>query len=286
MKKVFTWIGLILLGLILLVGIIASYYIYNFQYRLTQKFSVDPHEISLPTDSLSLAEGKRMVAIHCATCHGKDLGGTEFFNDPVMGSVPASNLTPGQGGIGSAYTTTDYVRAIRHGIKKDSTAAFVMPSREFQHLSDTDLGQIIGYLTTITPVDRSWDGPHLTYIAKAMAGSGIFGDVLNAEKINHQAIVSVKAPKPAITTNYGRYLVRISGCNACHGEALNGKSSGEPGAPFAPNITPGGNFGKWSRDQFISTIRTGTTPENRKLNPKFMPYEGFKLMTDDELSAI
>lgn len=286
MKNVLKWIGLVVVGLILIVAVTAIYYINNFEYRIGRTFDITPQEFSIPDDSLALAEGKRLVNIHCTMCHGNDLGGTEFFNDPMMGSIPASNLTPGEGGIGSQYSSIDFVRAIRHGVKKDGKAAFVMPSKEFQHLSDRDLGYIVAYLQTLRPVDKRWGGPHLTLLARALAGMGMFGDVLNAENINHQALVSVRAPRAAVTTNYGKYLVRISGCQSCHGEQLNGKQPGEPGAPFAPNITPGGALGKWSRDQFISTIRTGTTPENRKLNPKYMPYEGFKHMTDEELSAI
>jgi hypothetical protein len=33
-------------------------------------------------------------------------------------------------------------------------------------------------------------------------------------------------------------------------------------------------------------LRTGVTPEGKKLNPKFMPWTMTKDMTDDELKAI
>jgi len=60
----------------------------------------------------------------------------------------------------------------------------------------------------------------------------------------------------------------------------------ERDAPKAPNITPGGALGSWTNAQFINTIRTGTNPECKLLDPEFMPWPRFTQMTDDELQAI
>ena len=286
MKKILKWVGIVLLSLVVLVGIAAFYFSNSFDSRLTKAYDVTPAAVQIPTDSASITEGKRLVTIHCSGCHGKNLEGTAFFEDPSMGSIPATNLTAGKGGKGSVYTEADFVRAIRHGVKKDGKPAFVMPAKEFQHLSDTDLGAIISYVKSTNPVNKSWPAPHLTFMAKALAGAGLFGDVINAENIDHTAITKVTAPVKAATIEFGDYLVKIGGCRSCHGEQLNGFKGGEPDAPIAPNLTGGGKWGKWNETQFMQTLRTGTTPDNRKLNPKFMPYEGFGLMSDEELSAI
>lgn len=286
MKKILKWTGVALLSLIVLISITAFYFSNSFDSRLTKLYEVTPAMVQIPTDSLSMAEGKRLAMIHCAGCHGKDYGGTAFFEDPTMGSIPASNLTKGTGGKGNQYNEVDFVRAIRHGVKKDGTPAFVMPAKEFQHLSNEDLGSIVAYIQSVPPVNKSWPLPKLTFMAKTLAGSGLFGDVLNAENIDHTAITQVTAPTKAVTVEFGDYLVKIGGCRSCHGEQLNGMQPAEPGAPFAPNISPGGKLGQWSEFQFMQTLRTGTTPDNRKLNPKFMPYEGIGLMTDEELSAL
>jgi hypothetical protein len=37
---------------------------------------------------------------------------------------------------------------------------------------------------------------------------------------------------------------------------------------------------------FIEFFRTGVTPNNKPVNPEYMPWEHFGLMTDEELSAI
>jgi len=45
-------------------------------------------------------------------------------------------------------------------------------------------------------------------------------------------------------------------------------------------------LGSWSESDFINTLRTGVTPEGKFLNPNFMPWNRFRLMTDDEIKAI
>lgn len=66
------------------------------------------------------------------------------------------------------------------------------------------------------------------------------------------------------------------------------REAGSPGNDRvdAPDITSGGDAGTWSRSQFINTICSGTTPRGNLLNPRFMPWNRFTLMTDDELDAI
>ena len=43
---------------------------------------------------------------------------------------------------------------------------------------------------------------------------------------------------------------------------------------------------QWTRDQLVTTIRTGVRPDGYKLNTDVMPNEIFHSMTDDELGAI
>jgi hypothetical protein len=53
-----------------------------------------------------------------------------------------------------------------------------------------------------------------------------------------------------------------------------------------PNLTPGGELGLWTEEEFIYTLRTGVTPHGHDLNPDFMPREFFERLTDDELKAM
>lgn len=42
----------------------------------------------------------------------------------------------------------------------------------------------------------------------------------------------------------------------------------------------------WSQDAFMTTLRTGVTPDGRQLDNAFMPWEAIGNMTDDDLTAV
>ena len=96
---------------------------------------------------------------------------------------------------------------------------------------------------------------------------------------------SIVAPDPGTDAKYGEYTLRIHGCWTCHGEKLNGNKSPDPASPPGANITPGGNLGKWSLEQFKEVMHTGMTPENKKLDPEYMPWPSLGLMTDVEMEV-
>ena len=52
------------------------------------------------------------------------------------------------------------------------------------------------------------------------------------------------------------------------------------------NLTPGGDLGKWTEADFIQALRTGETPEGRRLDNEKMPWRSIGQLTDDELGAL
>lgn len=158
-----------------------------------------------------------------------------------------------------------------------------MPADEFYYLNDADLGSIIAYLQTVPAVDRETRPRSLSPLARLLYAAGAFGNLLYAETIPHD--VRPSAPPAGVTTEYGEYLARAHGCAACHGETFAGQQPAEPGAPFAPNLTPGGELGAWSEAEFVTTVRTGATPSGRQLS-EAMPSPYLAQLTDAELSAI
>ena len=80
------------------------------------------------------------------------------------------------------------------------------------------------------------------------------------------------------------YLAEI--CTVCHGDQLSGSKVPGNERVDAPNITPAGALGDWTKSEFINTIRSGITPQGDLLDPRFMPWNRFTLMTEDELDAI
>jgi mono/diheme cytochrome c family protein len=284
MRRVLKWIGI---GVGALIGIAALavaglYFSTQARFRRTYDIAVQPVRVS--SDAETLARGEHFVNVLCKGCHTPDLGGGPILDDPALGVVDAANLTSGRGGVGALYGVDDWVRALRHGVRHDGRSVFIMPSGDFYHLSEEDLGAMIAYLQTVPPVDRTPRPRSFTPVAKVMYGLGAFGNLLYAETIPHD--VRPTAAAEGATPEYGEYLVNVIGCRQCHGETLSGGQGPEPGMPPGPNLTSGGELYAWSEADFISVLRTGRTPSGRQLNPEFMPWESLAKMTDVELGAL
>ena len=108
MKKVLKWIGIILLGILLIGTLVAFYLKSKFENLDKRSFSYNPKMIQIPSDSASLARGK-LLSVGCRECHGPDLGGKDFFNVPAFGYMSSPNLTPGKGSATEKYTDKDFV---------------------------------------------------------------------------------------------------------------------------------------------------------------------------------
>lgn len=284
MKKIFKWIGIVVGVCVILLAIAAFLAVNSYRDRATTVYQVTPPTIELPDDSLSLARGEELVRT-CRECHGKDLGGMMRINDPVLGKIYGTNLTAGKGGIGAMYTTTDWLRAIRHGIAPDGRPLRLMPAHDYIYLGKEDIGSLIAYLKTVPRVDRENQPTQLTPMGKIIVVMGGAGAFFPAEHIDHRKPFDL-VPERSATPVYGEYLVNISGCKSCHKENLAGGKSPVPNSPLARNLTPAGNIGNWSLDDFIRTMRTGVTPEGKQLDNKFMPYQVIGTFPDDDLKAI
>jgi len=285
MKKVFKWIGIVLgslVGLIVVVGVVFNL-IGN--ARLNKKYDFPASNITIPTDAASIEYGKHRAETLCEGCHGPDLSGIEkWFNAGPLGTVDSANLTSGNGGAGQEYKTDqDYVNAIRHGIDPEGLPIFMPAVASTSHLSDEDLGAIIAYVKSVPPVDHKTNGHQFTPLARILLAAGKLGK-LPVEAVSHD--IHVTAPARGVSVEYGGYLVETNDCRVCHGPQLNGGPFPDPTITLiSPNLTPGGEVGLWTEEQFINTLRTGTAPSGHQLG-EHMPWKTYKLMTDDELKAI
>ena len=271
-----------LLSIVLLVGIVL-YLMGN--ARLNKVYDFPASNLALPQDAASIEYGKHRVESLCQGCHGEDLSGIDdWFSAGPLGTIDSANLTAGAGGVGAQFTTEDYVRAIRHGIEPDGKPIFMPAVVSTAHLSDEDLGAIIAYLKTIPAVDHEMDGQQFTPLAKIMLAAGVL-DKLPVESVSHE--VHVTAPERGATVEYGEYLVNTNDCRVCHGPDLNGGPFPDPTiTKISANLTPGGELGAWSEEDFVNTIRTGVTPSGHQLDPVFMPWKDYAKFYDEELQAV
>lgn len=286
MKAFLKWTGIVLGSLLLIVAIAVAYLNASAKSRLARHYDIQPPAVAIPNDSASIAEGGKWVNSLCASCHGENLAGAKFFDAPELGTICSANLSPGLGGIGKKYTDLDWVRAIRHGVNREGRPLLGMPAENFQYLSDEHLGQIIAYLKTLPPVDQQWPAANTTLFCNVLFALGAFGEeALPAESIDHRSPAHF-APPRAATAEYGKYIVQVGGCRACHGPQLNGGPHPDPAGPISPNLTPGGALPSWGAAGFVEVLRSGVTPAGKELNGKYMPWKGIGRLDDDQLQAI
>jgi cytochrome c553 len=200
-----------------------------------------------------------------------------------MGRLYGPNLTRGKGGRVASFNDEDWIRAIRHGVGPDQRGLFIMPSEEYAHLSDDDLGAVIAYLKTLPAVDRERPETSLGPISRVLLATGKMK--LAATVIDHPN-VKPKSVAPAISAEYGKYVAAT--CMGCHGSNFSGGKIevGPPDWPHAANLTPHADsrLTKWTEAEFINVIRTAKRPDGTEVNP-VMP-RAFAQMDELELKAL
>ena len=274
-----------LAGLAGLLGLVAAGTYGVSEWKCRRFYPVVPEALAIPRDSLTLAWGKHLATAiaKCTHCHGEDLGGGVFTDDPAMGRFVAPNLTSGLGGKGP-LSDIELIRAIRHGLAPSSRPLVFMPSTVFNRLQEADLTAIVAYVKSVPPVDRELPGSVPGPVARALM---VFqpGRLIAAEGVDHAAPFPPRV-RPGRTAEYGGYLTVIGGCFYCHGDRLQGGiREGPPGTPPSADLTPRGPLGAWTEEQFRAALRTGLRPDGTVINP-FMPWQATRLMTDDEIGAV
>lgn len=269
MKRILKW-GAIVFAAVIGLVLLASVGLYSIgMEKLTQSYPNIPVEtVSLPTDSIAVARGKHIATIWaCTKCHGATLSGSLITSDPIdgivplFGSIPASNLTSGRGGIATSYSATDWVRAIRHGVKPNGRVEIFM--YDYSTMSDRDLGDLIAYLKQIPPVDAAYPAASYGPILPIAQAIGLL--IPAAERIDHSA-PRLSDAVPSSTKEYGKYLSAL--CAECHGTGL-----------VAPLRSP------WKQADFVRMLRTGVLPNGRQMGPA-MPTSIYGEMNDTELTAL
>jgi mono/diheme cytochrome c family protein len=284
MKKILKWSGISLAGLLVTLLVV----LFGLgEARLKKVYTVPGETLPLPSDAASLAEGKRIFQYRgCEACHGEQLQGLVYLDNPAIGQVITPNLTSGPGGIGDERSDADLVRSIRHGVRPDGTPLLFMPSTEFYYLGDDDLGKVLAYIRSVPPIENEMPPSQLSFTGRVVMNIASEITFLPAELIPHDA-PRPSAPQSGITPEYGEYLALS--CKVCHGLTLSG---GEipgfpPEWPPAPNLTSGrgGRLPAWGEAGFIEIIQTGKK-HGRFLSPAYMPWQSYRHMTEDELRAV
>jgi mono/diheme cytochrome c family protein len=277
------WAGYILLGILLIVGLIYVYSARQYKKNMGAAILVPPVNIEIPSDSASIAKGSHLFTVYnCRECHTDNLGGKVMIDDKILGYIKTSNLTKGKGGLPKDYNDQDWLRALKHGLNKDSKPLIAMPSDESSRIPDEDLADIIAYCKSVPPVDTDLGQQKIYPVAKILFAFGQL-PIFSALNMNHE-VNPIAKPEEVISEDFGATLT-IS-CTGCHRENFAGGPPLAPGHPVVPDISSTGRPGKWTEEQFMNTIRTGITPEGHELKNESMPWKSYREYSDIELKSI
>jgi cytochrome c553 len=181
-------------------------------------YDVPMASVAVPTDDASLVEGERLAWLHgCHGCHADSMQGKVFIEEPRVMRLVAPNITQAIQG----YSDPELERLIRHGVKRNGTAAFAMPSAGFYHFSDADVGRLIAHLRAAPVRGDTWPPTELRILTKVAL---LRGDVpTDAGTMDHRA--------PRIGDSVDTSLVALGGyrattvCTECHGITLRGQDN-------------------------------------------------------------
>jgi cytochrome c553 len=239
-------------------------------------------------DSIALAQaiasGDRLLhtRLPCGDCHDKDLGGGVVIDQPVVGYWAAPNLTTGKGSVTQGFTAHDWDRAVRHGVRRNGKSSS-MPSLEFANLSDHELSDVVAYVRSLPPVDRT---------IKPVRFGAVFAFVVATDPrnipaflIDHQAAHAAEPPPAADAVALGKHIAQT--CQGCHGPNFSGgKMAGDPNMPIVANLTPDtSGVAGWTEADFLRALQEGKRPDGSALLDA-MPWRVYGKMSDVELKAL
>ena len=244
--------------------------------REAERAGAPPLQFEAPPAGASpVARGERLGRVlGCRGCHGDDLTGQPWIDDPRLAILFTSNLTRAM----PAYSDAELARAIRLGNRPDGSVLWEMPSDIFTHLSAPDMAALIAWLRTVPP-----SGAVRPRIAIGPEGRRLIarGEIRPASA-TARARVSTGPARLDGRHEWARYMIRAT-CSECHGLELTGNpaTSEYPGPPDL--IVVGG----YSRDQFRHLLRTGEPVGGRRLTLMAeVARDRFVHLTEREVDAI
>ncbi|MFL6674971.1 MAG: c-type cytochrome [Massilia sp.] len=245
--------------------------------------SVWPVEVT--ADAAHIERGRYLYSTRgCVACHGSSGAGKAVIRDGGM-YVVTPNITRGANSVTTGYRTIDWVRTLRHGVKPNGNPVMMMPSEEYNRLTDDDTASLVAYLQQMPAVAGQRTLIRVPVPIKVLYAFGVIKDA--AEKIDH-TLPPANPVEPAITAAHGAYVANA--CIGCHGTHLaGGKIGGAPPTwPAASNLTPGKGSAMVrypTPEIFLAMMRSGHRPDGSPISP-VMPFGSLGQMNDVDLRAL
>jgi len=253
--------------------------------KMRRVIAITPAPLHTTAAGVTLQQGRYLFSTRgCADCHGANGSGREVIRSAGM-LIASPNITAGANSATAHYRDLDWVRTLRHGVKPDGRPVMIMPSEDFNRLTDDDLASIIAYVRQLPPAPGRSAQILLPFKVKVMYALGAVKDA--AELIDHTRAPEVPVA-PAVNTAHGAYVARS--CVGCHGEHLSGgRIPGSPPEWPAPaNLTPGPGSAMVrypSAEALMTMLRSGVRPDGSAIS-SVMPFGSLRQMNDTDVRAL
>ena len=283
LKLVLKGAALLLAALVVLVALLGAGGRLWAEHKRHRIVEVAVAPLPLRDDAAAVPRGRYLFESRgCASCHGLDAGGRVFENDGRGVELAAPNLTP-QGKV-ARYGGSDWARAVRHGVRPDGRPLMMMPSEDFNRLTDADLGAIVAYLRQLPGLPGGEARIRLPFVAWVAYGFGFLRDA--PERVDHQLPPAQPVPE-AVTPEHGAYVASM--CVGCHGAALEGGRvpGNPPHWPPAARLAPGAGSVMANYPDAASLrklFHTGLRPDGSRVT--VMPFESLARLSDVDLQAL
>lgn len=283
------WLRRVGIGLLVLVAALAvavTLLVANGHRKAERRVELRVDSLPERGDAAAIERGAYLFRSRgCTDCHGKDGGGRTFVDDGKGLRLHAPNITPARSSVVASYRMDDWDRTIRHGVAPGGRPLLIMPSEDYNRLTNDDFTALVAYLRQMPAAEGGKADVRLPMIVRALYGAGVVRDA--AEKIDHSLAPSTPVAEAA-TPEHGAYVANA--CIGCHGAGLSGGRI--PGAPpewpAAANLTPGeGSVMVRYVDakSFVAMMRSGQRPDGSAVST-VMPFGALSEMSDVDLEAI
>jgi mono/diheme cytochrome c family protein len=254
--------------------------------KLHRIVQLPPFQVTFASADGQLEHGEYLFKTRgCMECHGAGGTGRVLIDDKDSGFfVRTPNITSAAASPARDYTDTDWVRALRHGVKPSGEPLWIMPCEDYARMTNADLGAIVAYVRSLPPADTAGVQLGLPLPIKVAYVLGAIKDA--AETIDHTAPAPEAVPDDPLAR--GEYIAQ--GCIGCHGAHFSGgKIPSAPAEwPEAANLTsaPDSAMAHYtSAEQFKSMLRTGKRPDGSAVSD-VMPFKSLAYMNDGEIDAL
>jgi mono/diheme cytochrome c family protein len=283
-----TWLvraGGTLLALLILIALAIAALVANGHRKAARHVEVRLESVAARSDAAAIERGGYLFRSRgCTDCHGSDGGGRTFIDDGKGLRLHAPDITP-RSAVVASYRMDDWDRAIRHGVAPGGRPLIIMPSEDYNRLTNDDFAALVAFLQQMPAASGGPAQISLPLPVRALYGAGLLKDA--AEKIDHSLPPSTPVPE-AVSAAHGAYVANA--CIGCHGSTLSGGRipGAPPDWPAAANLTPGEGSAMTryaDAKQFVSMMRSGRRPDGSAVST-VMPFGALKEMSDVDLEAL